>query len=50
VDVFASRSYVAALPDAERTRLLERVAEQVPKTEPVAIPYLTELYWTVKST
>jgi SAM-dependent methyltransferase len=49
VDVFASRSYIAALPDPERTALLERVAEQVPKTEPVVIPCITELYWTVKS-
>src|SRR5207248_8229319 len=31
VDVFASRSYVASLPEDERRRLLERVAEQVPK-------------------
>ncbi len=31
VDVFASRSYVASLPEDERTRLLERVAEQVPQ-------------------
>jgi SAM-dependent methyltransferase len=50
VDVFASRSYVAALPEHEREALLERVAEQVPKSEIVAIPYLTELYWTRKST
>jgi len=50
VDVFASRSYVAALPEHDREVLLERVAEQVPKTETVAIPYITELYWTRKST
>jgi SAM-dependent methyltransferase len=50
VDVFASRSYVAALPEHDREALLERVAEQVPKTEVVAIPYITELYWTRKST
>ncbi len=50
VDVFASRSYVASLPDDERHRLLERVAEQVPKSEIVEIPYITELYWTRKST
>jgi SAM-dependent methyltransferase len=50
VDVFASRSYVASLPDSEREALLERVAEQVPKSEIVAIPYVTELYWTRKST
>ena len=49
IDVFASRSYVAALPEDERERLLERVAEQVPRTEPVRIPYVTELYWTLKS-
>jgi SAM-dependent methyltransferase len=49
VDVFASRSYVASLPDDERGHLLERVAEQVPKTELVEIPYITELYWTRKS-
>jgi SAM-dependent methyltransferase len=49
LDVFASRSYVAALPEPDRLALLERVAEQVPKTEPVAIPYVTELYWTRKS-
>ena len=49
IDVFASRSYVASLPVAERTRLLERVAEQVPHTDTVVIPYVTELYWTVKS-
>jgi SAM-dependent methyltransferase len=50
VDVFASRSYVAALPEDERNHLLERVAEQVPRTELVEIPYITELYWTRKST
>jgi SAM-dependent methyltransferase len=50
VDVFASRSYVASLPDAERSHLLERVAEQVPRTDTVEIPYITELYWTRKST
>lgn len=50
VDVFASRSYVAALPQDERTHLLERVAEQLPKTDLVEIPYVTELYWTRKST
>jgi SAM-dependent methyltransferase len=49
VDVFASRSYVAALPEVERNHLLERVAEQVPRTETVVVPYITELYWTVKS-
>jgi SAM-dependent methyltransferase len=50
VDVFASRSYVAALPEDDRNHLLERVAEQVPRTELVEIPYVTELYWTRKST
>jgi SAM-dependent methyltransferase len=50
VDVFASRSYVAALPQHDREVLLERVAEQVPKTEIVEIPYVTELYWTRRST
>jgi SAM-dependent methyltransferase len=50
VDVFASRSYVASLPGQEREVLLERVAEQVPKSEVVEIPYITELYWTRKST
>jgi SAM-dependent methyltransferase len=50
VDVFASRSYVASLPEDERNRLLERVAEQVPRTDLVEIPYVTELYWTRKST
>jgi SAM-dependent methyltransferase len=50
VDVFASRSYVAALPQDERNHLLERVAEQLPKTDLVEIPYVTELYWTRKST
>jgi SAM-dependent methyltransferase len=49
VDVFASRSYVAALPHREREELLERVALQLPKTEIVEIPYVTELYWTRKS-
>jgi SAM-dependent methyltransferase len=50
VDVFASRSYVAALPEDQRSHLLERVAEQLPKTDLVEIPYITELYWTRKST
>ena len=50
LDVFASRSYVAALPEQDRNALLERVAEQLPKTELVEIPYITELYWTRKST
>jgi hypothetical protein len=50
VDVFASRSYVASLPEDERNHLLERVAEQVPRSEIVEMPYITELYWTRKST
>jgi SAM-dependent methyltransferase len=50
VDVFASRSYVASLPEDERSHMLERVAEQVPRTEMVEMPYITELYWTRKST
>ena len=45
VDVFASRSYVAALPESERSHLLE-----VPRSEMVDIPYITELDWTRKST
>jgi SAM-dependent methyltransferase len=50
VDVFASRSFMSVMPAHEREVLLERVAEQLPKTETVVIPYITELYWTRKST
>ncbi|HEX6459065.1 MAG TPA: class I SAM-dependent methyltransferase [Thermoleophilaceae bacterium] len=49
LDVFASRSFVSVMPHDEREVLLERVAEQLPKTEIVQIPYVTELYWTRKS-
>jgi ubiquinone/menaquinone biosynthesis C-methylase UbiE len=50
LDVFASRSFMSVMPSDEREVLLERVAEQLPKTEIVEIPYVTELYWTRKST
>lgn len=50
VDVFASRSFMAVLPDRERETVLERVAEQLPKMDVIAMPYVTELHWTRKST
>jgi SAM-dependent methyltransferase len=46
VEVFASRSYVAALPQAERERVLEQIAALVPQEERITIPYTTEVYWT----
>jgi SAM-dependent methyltransferase len=49
VEVFASRSYVAALPDDERNRALEEIAAIVPDEETITIPYTTEVYWTRRS-
>lgn len=51
-DRFASISFVAALPDATRARVLAEI-EQVVEAEPslagpgpVAVPYRTDLFWT----
>jgi SAM-dependent methyltransferase len=49
IEVFASRSYVAALPEAERERVLEQIAAVVPQEERISIPYVTEVYWTRRS-
>jgi len=46
VEVFASRSYVSALPDQERKRALEEIAAVIPDRETITIPYTTEVYWT----
>jgi SAM-dependent methyltransferase len=50
IEVFASRSYVAALPQAEREQVLEQIAAVVPDEERISIPYTTEVYWTRRST
>ena len=50
IEVFGSRSYIAALPEAERERALEEIAAAVPHEERIAIPYTTEVYWTRRST
>jgi SAM-dependent methyltransferase len=45
VDQVASRSYVQVLPEEERSTLLGRVAElAATKEEPIAIPYLTDVF------
>jgi SAM-dependent methyltransferase len=49
IEVFASRSYVAALPEAKRRRALEEIAAVVPDEETITIPYTTEVYWTIRS-
>jgi SAM-dependent methyltransferase len=49
VEVFASRSYVSALPQPEREQVLDRIAEVVPQEERISIPYTTEVYWTKRS-
>jgi SAM-dependent methyltransferase len=46
IEVFASRSYVAALPEGERKRALEEIAAVVPDEQTITIPYTTEVYWT----
>ena len=46
IEVFGSRSYIAALPHAERERALEEIAAIVPDEETITIPYTTEVYWT----
>jgi hypothetical protein len=50
-NVFASISFIAALPDATRARVLSEIG-QVVEAEPslagpgpVAVPYRTDLYW-----
>lgn len=50
VAMFASRSYVAVLPEPERTSLLDAIAGLTPRDEPVVIGYTTELFWACKST
>jgi SAM-dependent methyltransferase len=49
IEVFASRSYVSALPEDERNRALEEIAAIVPDEETITIPYTTEVYWTRRS-
>jgi SAM-dependent methyltransferase len=49
IEVFASRSYVAALPEAERERAIEEIAAVVPDQQTITIPYTTEVYWTRRS-
>jgi SAM-dependent methyltransferase len=55
-DRFASISFVAALPDAARARVLAEI-EEVAAAEPtlagpgpVAVPYRTDLFWTERLT
>ena len=49
VETYGSRSYVSALPEHERARLLEEVAAILPDRPTVAIPYTTQVYWTSRS-
>jgi len=49
VEVFASRSYVSALPAEERQRALEEISAVIPDRETITIPYTTEVYWTRRS-
>lgn len=47
VDRVASVSFIAALPDDERARLLDEVRGlATQQDEPVALPYRTHVYWT----
>jgi SAM-dependent methyltransferase len=48
IEVFGSRSYVAALPEDERRRALEEIAAVVPDEQTITIPYTTEVYWTTR--
>jgi len=45
VDRFASVSFVAALPEAERVVLLERIRALAGPSGEVALPYRTAVYW-----
>jgi SAM-dependent methyltransferase len=45
-DLVASWSWIANLPDDERTALLARVRELLPGRGPIALRYRTELHWT----
>jgi SAM-dependent methyltransferase len=51
-DRFASISFIAALPDATRARVLAEIGEIIEAEPtlagpgPVAVPYRTDLYWT----
>jgi SAM-dependent methyltransferase len=46
VDQVASRSYVRVLPDPERRALLEQVAAFASTfAEPIAMPYVADLFW-----
>ena len=46
VDQVASRSYVQVLPEEERQALLDKVAAfGATLGEPIAIPYITDLFY-----
>jgi SAM-dependent methyltransferase len=49
IQTYGSRSYVSALPEDQRARVLEEVAEILPDQPTVAIPYTTQVYWTRRS-
>jgi SAM-dependent methyltransferase len=49
VEVFASRSYVSALPPERRAKAIEEIDAAVPHEERITIPYTTEVYWTRRS-
>ena len=49
VETYASRSYVAAMPEGERAALLREVAAILPDEPMVTIPYTTQVYWTRRS-
>lgn len=47
VDRIASTSFIAALPEGERLRLLDRVrALAAEEPQPVVLPYRTHVYWS----
>jgi SAM-dependent methyltransferase len=46
VDLVASWSWIANLPDARRTELLDAIRELIGSDTRLALPYRTELHWT----
>lgn len=46
VDLVASWSWIANLPDARRTPLLDAIRELIGADTELALPYRTELHWT----
>ncbi len=49
VDLVASRSALITMPEAERVEVLQRVRELAPAQEPFALPYVTEVWRSVRA-